>query len=128
MITDVTHPTHADTTGSKKIFYCDIQCLIMQGNNFNDEYELSLICDMRQYNIHGNNETSEFDMYWKSLIRAMETESAHRAHESRNAAGDYDATNIISHATSMSTKYLIKSTIQSLEKDVLKKDVDFKVP
>ena len=83
---------------------------------------------MRQYNIHGNNETSEFDMYCKLLIRAMETESAHRAHESRNAASDYDATNSISNATYMSTKHLIKSTIQSLEKDVLKKDVDFKVP
>ena len=83
---------------------------------------------MRQYNIHGNNETSEFDLYWKSLIRAMEMESAHRAHESRNAAGDYDVTNRISHATYMSTKYLIKSNIHSLEKDVLRKGVDFKVP
>ena len=100
----------------------------MQGNTFNDEYEMSLIYYMRQYNINGNNETSEFDMYCKSLIRAMETEIAHRAHESRNAAGDYDATNIISHATYMSTKNLIKRTIQSLEKDVLKKGVDFKVP
>ena len=100
----------------------------MQGNTFNDEYELSLISDMWQYNINGNNETSEFDMYCKSLIRVMDTESAHRAHESRNAAGDYDATNIITHATYMSTKHLIKSTIQSLEKYVLKKDVDFKVP
>ena len=128
MITDVTHPTHDDTTGSEKIFYCDIQCLIMQGITFNDEYELSLISDMRQYNIHGNNETSEFDLYWKSLIRAMDTESAHRAHESRHDDGDYDATNSISHATYMSTKHLIKSTIQILEKDVLKKGVDFKVP
>ena len=115
MITDVTDPTHADTTGSKKIFYSNIQCLIMQGNTFNDEYDLSLISDMRQYNINGNNETSEFDLYWQSLIRAMETEIAHRAHESRNAAGDYDSTNIISHATYMSTKHLIKSTIQILE-------------
>ena len=83
---------------------------------------------MRQYNIHGNNETSEFDLYWKSLIRAMETESAHGSHESRNTAGDYDATNRISHATFMSTKHLIKSTVQILEKDILKKGVDFKVP
>ena len=127
MIKDVTHPTHADTTGSKKIFYCNIQRLIMQGNTFNDEYELSLISDMRQNNIHGNNETSEFDMYCKSLIRAMDTESAHRAHESRNSAGDYDSTNSISNATYISTKHLIKSTIQILEKDVLKKGVDFKV-
>ena len=77
MIIDGTHPTNADTTGSEKIFYCDIQCLIMQGNTFNNEYELSLISDMRQYNIHGNNETREFNLYWKSLIRLMETESAH---------------------------------------------------
>ena len=83
---------------------------------------------MRQYNIHGNNETSEFDLYWKSLIRAMDMESAHWAYESRNAAGDYDATSSISHSTYMSTKHLIKSTIQILEKDVLKKGVDFKVP
>ena len=83
---------------------------------------------MRQYNIHGNNETSDFDLYCKSLIRVMETESAHRAHESRNAAGDYYATNSISHVTYISTKHLIKSTIQILEKYVLKKYVDFKVP
>ena len=82
---------------------------------------------MRQYNIYGNNETSEFDLYWKSSIRAMETESAHGAHESRNSAGDYDATNSISHATYISTKHLIKITIQILEKDVMKKGVDFKV-
>ena len=83
---------------------------------------------MRKFNIHGNNETSEFDLYWKSLIRAMETESAHGAHERRNSADYYDATNRISHATYMSTKHLIKSTIQILEKDVLNKGVDFKVP
>ena len=82
---------------------------------------------MRQYNIHGNNETSEFDLYCKSLIRAMDTEITHGAHESINAAGDYDDTNSISHATYMSTKHLIKSTIQILEKDVLKQGVDFKV-
>ena len=100
----------------------------MQGSTFNNEYELSLISDTRKYNINGNNETSEFDLYWKSLIRAMETESAHRAHESRHAAGDYDVTNRISHATYMSTKYIIKIIIQSLETDVLRKGVGFKVP
>ena len=77
MITNGTQPTHADTTGSEKIFYCDIKRLIMQGNTLNKEYELSLISYMRQYNINGNNETSEFDLYWKSLIILMETESAH---------------------------------------------------
>ena len=81
MITDVTHPTHADTTGSEKIMYSNIQRLIIQGNTFNNEYELSLIYYMLQYNIHGNNETSEFDLYWKSLIRLMDTESAHGVHE-----------------------------------------------
>ena len=100
----------------------------MQGNTFNNEYELSLISDMRKFNINGNNDTSKFDLYCKSLIRVMETESSHGVHESRNTAGDYDATNRISHATFMSTKHLIKSTIQILEKDVLKKGVDSKVP
>ena len=83
---------------------------------------------MRKFNIHGNNETSEFDLYCKSLIGAMETESSHGSHERRNSAGDYDSTNSISHATYISTKHIIKSTIQILEKDVLKKGVDFKVP
>ena len=89
---------------------------------------MSLISDMRQYNINGNNETSEFDMYCKSLIRAMETESAHGAHERRNSAGDYESTNSISHATYISTKHIIKSTIQFIKNNVLKKGVDLKVP
>ena len=100
----------------------------MQGNTFNDWYELSLFSYIRQYNIHGNNETSQFDLYWKSLIRLMETECAHEAHERRHAAGDYDAINRISHATFMSTKHLIKSTIQLITNNVLKKGVDFKFP
>ena len=128
MITDGTHPTHADTTGSEKMLYSNIQRLIIQGNTFNNEYELSLISYMLQYNIHGNNETSQFDLYWKSLIRLMVTEIAHGAHERRHAAGDYDAINRISHATFMSTKHLIKSTIQLIKNNVLKKGVDLKVP
>ena len=128
MITDGTQPTHADTTGSEKIFYCNIKRLIMQGNTFNTEYELSLISYIRQYNIHGNNETSEFDLYWKSLIILMETESAHEVHERINASGDYDATNRISHAPFMSIKHIIKSTIQIIKNNVLQKGVDLKVP
>ena len=62
MITDVTHPTNADTTGSKKMLYSDIQYFIMQGNAFNEEDELSLISDMQQFNICGNNEIRDFDM------------------------------------------------------------------
>ena len=72
IIQDGTHTTYADTTGYDKMLYKNIQLLIMQGNNFNDEDGLSLISDMRQFNIHFNNDTSEFDLYWKSVIRAME--------------------------------------------------------
>ena len=78
---DGTHPTYADTTGSEKMLYSNIQRLMIQGDNFNDEDELSLISDMRQFNIIGKNETSKFDMYWKAVIRAMETESTHGVHE-----------------------------------------------
>ena len=67
-------------------------------------------------------------MYWKSLIRLMETESAHGVHDRRHAAGDYDDINRISHAPFMSTKHLIKSTIQLITNNVLKKGVDFKFP
>ena len=49
-------------------------------------------------------------------------------HERRHAAGDYDVTNRISHAPFMSIKHIIKSTIQLIKKDVLKKGVDLKVP
>ena len=57
MMPDGTHLTHADTTGSEKMLYRDIQHLIMQGNTFNDEDELSLIYDMYQFNIRVNNGT-----------------------------------------------------------------------
>ena len=125
---DGTHPTYADTTGSDKMLYRNIKRLIIQGNNFNDENDLSLISDMRQFIIGGNNETIEFDMYWKSAIILMGMESAHGEHERRHAAGDSDSTNRISHAHFISTKHLIKSNIQLLEKDGLKQGVDFKVP
>ena len=112
MIPDGKHPTYTDTTGSEKILYNNIQRSIIQGNTFNDEDKLSLISYMRQFNIRCNNETRKFDMYRKAAIIAMETESAHRVHERIPAAGDYDATNRISHATFISTNHLIKSTVQ----------------
>ena len=62
MITGGTHPTYADTTGSDKILYSDIQHLIIQGKTFNDEDELIIISDMQQFNNIGNNETTEFDL------------------------------------------------------------------
>ena len=127
-MTDGTHPTYADTTGSKNMLHRDIQRLIMQGDNLNDEDEFSLISDMRQFNICGNNETGNFGMYWKVAIREMETEIAHGVHETRHAAGDYDATNRISHDNFISTNHLIKITIQLLEKYGLNQGVDFKVP
>ena len=77
------------------MLYINIQNLITKGNNLNDEDELSLISDMRQFNICGKNETSAFDVYWKSEIRGMETESAHGEHDRRHAAGDSYATNRI---------------------------------
>ena len=113
---DGTHLKYSDTPGYEKMLYSDIQPLIMQGNTFNDEDESSLISDIRQFNIRGKNEISEFDLYWKTVIRAMETEIAHRAYERIHAAGDYDATNRISHVTFISTNHLIKITIQILEK------------
>ena len=82
---------------------------------------------MQYFNICGNNDTSKFDMYWKSAIRAMETESAHGVHERRHAASDSYSTNRISHSPFMSTNHLIKSTIKLLKKDGLKKYFDFKV-
>ena len=66
---------------------------------------------MRQFNIIGNNEMSEFDMYWKEKIRVMETESAHGAHDRRDAAGCSNATNRTSRANFISTNHLIKITI-----------------
>ena len=69
---------------------------------------------MHQFNSLGNNEMSEFYMYWKEAIRLMDTERAHRSHERGNSAGDSDATNRITHAPLISTNYLIKSTIQLL--------------
>ena len=90
---DGTHPAYADTTGSEKMLYSGTQRLIIQGDTFNNEDELILISDMWLFNIHGNNETREFDLYWKAAIRAMDMESAHGAHERRHAAVDYDATN-----------------------------------
>ena len=83
-----------------------------------------LISDMRQFNIHGNNETSEFDLYWKAVIRAMEMEITHGAHERRHAASDSNATNRISHAPFISTNHLIKITVQLLETYGTKKGVD----
>ena len=65
-IPDVTQPTYADTTGSEKMLYNNIQRLIIQGNTFNDKEKLSLISYMRQFNIRGKNETSKFDLYWKA--------------------------------------------------------------
>ena len=127
MMTDRTHPAYADTTGSGRMLYSNIQILIIQGNNFNDKDKLSFISDMRQFNISGNNEMSDFDLYWKSSIRLMDIESLHSAHERTRAAGDYDATNRISHDTFISTNHLIKITIQLLEKYRLKQGVDLKV-
>ena len=57
-----THPTYADITGSKKMLYSNIQSLTIQGDTFNDEDKLSLICDMQQFDICGKNETRGFDM------------------------------------------------------------------
>ena len=57
----------------------------------------------------------------------METETEHGVHGRSHAAGDYDNTSRISHDPFISTNHLIKSTMQILEKDVLKQDVDFKV-
>ena len=65
MIPDGAHPAYADTTGSENILYSNIQCLIIQGDTFNDEDKLSLISGMWQFYIRGNNKMSEFDMYWK---------------------------------------------------------------
>ena len=62
MIPDGAHPAYADTTGSENILYSNIQCLIIQGDTFNDEDKLSLICDMQQFDICGKNETRGFDM------------------------------------------------------------------
>ena len=53
--------------------YSHINSLIIQGDNFNDEDKLSLISDMYQLNIRSNSYTREFDLYWKALIRVMET-------------------------------------------------------
>ena len=92
---DGTHPTYYYTTGSEKILYSNIQCLIIQGDTFNDDYKLILISDMRKFNIRGNNETIEFDLYWKAVIILMETESAHGVHARRHDADYYDATNSI---------------------------------
>ena len=114
MMPDGTHPTYADTTGSEKMLYRDIQRLIIQVDTFNDEDELSHIYDMQQFNICGNNETRNVDMYWKAATRKMETESAHVVYERRHAAGDFDATNRISHAPFISTNNLVKITIQIL--------------
>ena len=72
---------------------------------------MSLISDTQKFNISGNNETSKFDMYWKAVIRAMETESTHGEHERIHAAGDSGDTNRISHAPFIPTNNLIKSTI-----------------
>ena len=128
MITEGTHPAYADTTGSKNILNSYIKFLIIQGDTFNYEEELSFIYDMLKFIFFGKNETSEFDIYWKVVIRAMETETAHGSHDRSHAAGDYDNTSRISHDPFISTNHLIKITMQLLEKDVLKQDVDFKVP
>ena len=109
------------------MLYRDIKSLIIQGNTFNDEDKLRLISDMRQFNISGNNETSEFDLYWKAAIRVMETERSHGEHERRHDAGDSDSTNRISHAHFIYTNHIIKSTIQLIEKYGMKQGVDFKV-
>ena len=114
-MSDGTHPQNADTTGSEEILYINIQHLIMQGNNFNDKDDLSLIYDMRQFNICGKNETRDSYLYWKAEIRAMYTESAHEIHERRHAAGDSYANNRISNDPLISTNNLIKITIQLLE-------------
>ena len=127
MIPYGTHPAYADTIGSNNILNSYIKCLIIQVDTFNYEEELSFISDMRKFNICGKNETSKFYIYWKVVIRAMETETAHGAHDRSHAAGDYDNTSRISHDPFISTNHLIKSTMQILEKDVLKQDVDFKV-
>ena len=106
----------------------NIQCLIIQGNTFNYEDELSLISDILKFNILDYHETSKFYLYGKAAIISVEMKSAHGAHERRHTAGDSDATNRISHATFISTNHLIKGTIQLLEKDGLKQGVDLKVP
>ena len=127
MIPYGTHPAYADTIGSNNILNSYIKCLIIQVDTFNYEEELSFIYDMLKFIFFGKNETSEFDIYWKVVIRAMETETAHGAHDRSHAAGDYDNTSRISHDPFISTNHLIKSTMQFLEKDLLKQDVDFKV-
>ena len=128
MMPDRTHQEYADTTGSDNMLYSNIQRLIMQDDTFNYEDEFSLIYDMRQCNIRGNNETSEFSMNWKAAIREMETEFAHGAHERRNAAGDSDSTSRISHDYFISTNHITKRTIKLLEKYGLKQGDEFKVP
>ena len=85
---------------------------------------MSVIYDIRQFNIFGNNETSEFGPYWKSEIRAMDMESAHGEHERIHDAGDSDANNRISYSLFISTNHLIKITIHILENDILKQGVD----
>ena len=69
---------------------------------------------MRQFNICGNNETGDFGMYWKSVIRSMETEISHGEHERRHAAGDSGSTNRISYDLFISKNHIIKITIQIL--------------
>ena len=101
------------------MLYSNIQHLIIQGNNFNDKDELSLISYIRQCNICVNNETSKFDLYWKAAIRAIYMESAHEVHERIHYDGEYDATNRISHVPFVSTNHLVKFTIHILEKDGL---------
>ena len=75
------------------MLYRNIKLLIIQGNTFNDEYKLSLIYDMRQFNICGNNETSKFDLYWKSAIGVTETYIAHGEQDRRHAVDNSDANN-----------------------------------
>ena len=90
---DGTHTTYADTTGSENMLYGDIQRLIIQRNTFNDEGKLSLIDDIRQFNICGNNDTSKFDLYWKSAIGVTETYIAHGEQDRRHAVDNSDANN-----------------------------------
>ena len=67
-------------------------------------------------------------MYCKSAIRSMDTKISHGTNKKRHAAGYSYTTNKISHAPFIYINHLIKSTIQLLEKYVLKQVVDFKVP
>ena len=71
---------------------------------------------MLQFNMRDNSETSEFELFWNTAVREIETESTHGARVRRYTTGEFDTTNSIPHAPFTSTKNLIKCTIHILEK------------